>query len=355
MGRTQGTQGPLSPLRERVGVRGAGRRGLTLMELLVVVSILLILAVYTLPRITPSAEARRVREAARQLNVLMSVARNRATEKNRPVGVLLRRHDTLRQAVTTLFLAEVPPPYAGDTLDARLRLTYAGTDTNGLLQFSAAVASGSLNVGLLHVGDTLRLNAQGPWYEIAGPSASADNTITSLPLTLKLDARLNGTPAWISSPSPPLPFQVMRRPVPTMAVPLNLPTTIAVDTWWSGVGVGTDAQAFAPQSGDTQPIIVMFSPGGEVESVWCFYGGAWRRNKPTETLFFLVGKQERMPATLGGASPAEDGLHNWQDTSNFWVTVNPQTGLVRTMEVATGSDYIASRRIAVAGQSKGGD
>jgi hypothetical protein len=36
----------------------------------------------------------------------------------------------------------------------------------------------------------------------------------------------------------------------------------------------------------------------------------------------------------GYPSPAEDGLLNRADTNNVWVTLNPQTGMVSTGEVA---------------------
>ena len=48
----------------------------------------------------------------------------------------------------------------------------------------------------------------------------------------------------------------------------------------------------------------------------------------TESICLLVGRWDRMPASPGGGTLAEDGLANWQDLGNVWVTINAQTGLV---------------------------
>ena len=62
------------------------------------------------------AEERRVREAARAVNVYISSARNRAIEIGRPCGVIFRRANgtNFPTASTVLDQCEVPPTYAGD-------------------------------------------------------------------------------------------------------------------------------------------------------------------------------------------------------------------------------------------------
>ena len=64
------------------------RRGVTLIELLVVVSIMLIVTVIAVPAMKPALENRKIREAARAVNVYLGSARNHAIELGRPVGVL---------------------------------------------------------------------------------------------------------------------------------------------------------------------------------------------------------------------------------------------------------------------------
>ena len=95
------------------------RRGVTLVEMLIVISIIVILTAASLKLIAP-ADDRRVREAARAVNVYISSARSRAIEIGRPCGVIFRRATgtNFPTASTVLDQCEVPPPYAGDTTDA---------------------------------------------------------------------------------------------------------------------------------------------------------------------------------------------------------------------------------------------
>ncbi len=344
---------------ERVGVRGANSAasphsprpschvsappaGLTLVELLVVVTIMVMLTVFAVPVLTPSLESRRVREAARQINVYLSQARNRAIEKNQPVGVWFQRRQGQNQAVTALFMAEESAPYGGADWNSRIQVTPTSGNQAKVAFLSDPPGEDPVSAGLVRPGDRIQLNFQGPIWEITG---IAGNTWTFRLLSP------SGTP----TPRAPagLPFQIFRQPQPqrSLASPLNLPVTLAIDTQWSGIGVGDWANIFAPASDtDTNPIVIMFSPTGEVKSVW--YQGTSVR--PTEVIFLLMGKLNRIPTSLGGTVPAEDGLRNWQDLGNLWVTITPQTGMVKTVEVASGADPVASRRIARQGQSIGG-
>ncbi len=339
------------PLSQRE--RKDSRRGMTLVELLVVVTILMILTVVALPAVTPSAESRRIREAARSLNVFLGAARNRAMERQHPVAVLFQRRQGLNQACTAIFQAEVPPPYAGQTVNSRIVISNPSGNSATVRFTPSGDNPAAFPVPLVKTGDKLQLNYCGHLWEVTATSASDGGTWS-----------FTSTTAAAPPVTPPggLPYQFFRQPVPTMVAPLTLPNLIAVDTRWSGVGVfdATQTDTFKPASdADTYPIMVVFSPKGEVDAVWCWYGGYWRSWKATEPLYFLVGKRERVytnmaTAVPGQDSPAEDKLANWQDTGNLWVTVTPQTGLIKTVEVARDTTYVLSRRFAVTGQSMGG-
>ncbi len=354
----------LAPRVSVVSVRSGARQGMTLMELLVVVSILLILTVVAVPMITPSAESRRMREAARQINVYLGIARAKAMETSRAHGVIFKRESGLNQACTTLFLAEVPPPYAGDTFDTKLQLQSLGggqyrayKDPNDTNQW--------INQDLVEVGDLIQFRGQGPMYRIAAMQDLGGNPdLDQLTLTLDQPTWVAEVP-WPSQPSysPPMAFQIFRQPVPTMAESLQLPTSIAIDTRWSGIGTdasGNRTDTFRPaDDADNEPVIVMFSPKGEVERVYCrrystWPTGTWEGGRPVEPLYLLVGRQERVATTVTNPPAPEDGLWNWQDTTNLWIAINPQTGLVRAMEVANAASLVDSRRIARTGQSMGG-
>jgi hypothetical protein len=213
---------------------------------------------------------------------------------------------------------------------------------------------------LVHVGDLVQFNHQGPFYTIKGPDADQPGTpgygiVDSAELQLGVHLRqgellpwpsASANPAW----SPAVPYQIFRQPGKSAAAGLQLPVRAVIDLEFSG----TDDDTIGAVS--DQPVYIMFSPSGSLDR---FYhpGHGGEAHPGTEPIYLLVGKQERVPA-----GSAEDGLANWRDVKNFWVTLNPQTGLVTTTEVArvdpTITDYVVgvplARQIAREGQSTGG-
>jgi prepilin-type N-terminal cleavage/methylation domain-containing protein len=382
----------------------ASRRGVTLVELLVVVTIIVMLAAMAIPAMRPMSEERRIREAARAVNVYFGNARNRAVESGRAHGVMCERLARQPQACVVLRQAEVPPPYGGDALGTvaiAQDWTYvdaAGTPywSSGCLWASGStivklrIAEGSLSPGLIRYGDFIQLNHQGPWYGIlpddvnngatdfpevngyinflAGvDSVGNDGWVDNYALTLVVDStqayrspypeRRFGALIW----SNPIAFQILRQPVPSAVDPLQLSRGTVVDLGASG-NDSTPA-AFAPASAaDLSAVAVLFSPDGGVDRV-VVHGQQYR---VTEPIYLLVGKWERVPAQPGGDAEADDGLHNWEDATNLWVAINPQTGLVTvaelhadvddtTLNLSRPSDVSTARRFAREAQiSKGG-
>lgn len=97
------------------------RPGLTLTELMVSVSIMILLVAAAVPILKPLNASSKNREAARQVQALFAEARSMAALRGRPVGVMF---DTSldpkvapdvqdRDVVTRLYLAEVPPMFQG--------------------------------------------------------------------------------------------------------------------------------------------------------------------------------------------------------------------------------------------------
>jgi prepilin-type N-terminal cleavage/methylation domain-containing protein len=339
---------------------GGSRRGLTLVELLVVVTILVMLLTVAVPLLTPSLESRRMREAARQVNLYLNRARSMAMEKRRPVGVWLERRQGFPQAVTQLFIVEERPrlSWTSENLPTPL-ITIE--DPNPPQQDTKTVTLPPAAAADIQPGDQIQVNFQGPVWEI-GKIQGNQWTFRRMGL---------GPPTPPNIPAPGVPFQIRRDIrvaswreylIRSAASPLALPIGIAIDTQWSGVGDSDDATFVPATLRDSFPVLIMFSPKGEVESVWYSVKQngvpTLQRAKVTEPIFLLVGKLNRIPDPSGGPSPAEDGLYNWQDLSNCWVVVTPG-GMVKTVEVAgldpNSSDppLTQSRRFAQ-GQSMGG-
>ena len=373
---------------------------MTLIELLVVLSILLLLAAIAVPSMRPALEGRRIREAARAINVYFGAARGEAMRTGRPVGVWIERWQTQPEGSIQLRQVETPPAYTGESLgdavrvlDCSLRGVPPGPATYG---FYAPAPSVVLKVlflgapppnGLIHVQDKMQLNHQGPWFTIIDDAADANSFHADAAgwidfssgawLTLMLQANEAGLgrlmddlalaqgaslargtivpwprydaanlaalapPAF--SGSPEVPFAILRQPLPSSAAPLQLPVGTAIDLYESGPNnppwfPGLASVGFQPvTANDSLPVVVVFSPDGRLDRVW--YAGSMM--SVTEPIYFLVGRADRLPlaasavATSRGAPQNEDGLRNWQDTGNLWVSLVPQTGLVTAVENAS--------------------
>ena len=357
--------------RARQALRGGGLppRGVTLVELLVVITIMLILLAVMVPRLRPMMEQRRMREAARTVSVFFGAARSRALETGRPVGVAIERLKIQPDAAVTLRMVEEPPLYAGDVIGARVRVRRLGATNRFQVLFAspADVAAMLTQVVPVHVGDLVRFEYQAVPYRVLGldmdldgnPDGDSDDIVgdpdfavgsNPVVMLVELDPAEGVVPAWpAATPNAPWPpqgngvgsrrlaFQITRRPEPTAAAPVRLPGRTVIDLTASGTDsmalnppppgfVPVDKDAGTAGVQDPSPVIVMFNPDGRVSSV--YYQDT--PSAVTEVLYFLVGRWERMPAESGGPPLAEDGLYNPQDITNFWIVINPNTGLVLT-------------------------
>jgi len=107
----------------RSGLRRSGlpeRRGVTLLELLIVILIVMMITAFSIPVVVPAIQGRRVREGARMLSTFLNAARNRAIETGRPAGIWIERMPGYSEAATNIFMAEVPQHYGGDFQDSRV-------------------------------------------------------------------------------------------------------------------------------------------------------------------------------------------------------------------------------------------
>lgn len=346
-------------------------RGVTLIELLVAVSIMLLLAAFALPKLGPMAKQRKIREASRSVNVFLSRARSRAIETGRPCGVVFHRvtDDTtdpgkLSNAVSMLYQAEVPLPYAGNTNATAMKLQNVTTLLDkqaGRVVLQSQVQIDSLSDGLVKIGDRIQFNSQGPWYEItksttfpedngflqfsAGTIGADPDWIDNCFLTLRWVGGPGCVVPWPStwSASTPVSFTIQRQPVRTIAQPLTLPVGTTVDLSASGTDSDIEKPLFSKGKGD---VTIMFSPNGSVgRYYWDSYDYSLGKFVPynvdaIDPIYLLIGWREQVGRSGIEIKPAdpveldEEELPNWQILSNLWIGLNPQTGLVTVAENA---------------------
>lgn len=368
-------------------------RGFTLIELLVVILIMLMLTGLAIPVIAPALANRQQREGSRAVNAYIGGARERAVSLGRPVGIKLERFEGQRDICNTLSYVEVPPPYTGDIVNARLACLIqsvipVGNGSNGgingvydpdmaqvIVQADELAGfTGGFDVNQLLLGDTIQFDFQGGSFRIIGPAA-ANGRITNLPLQLETFVLVSsmeprqtpgGQPYWGTTalpfpdlamittlqPSqvPNLPYRVHRLPVRSGGDPLELPTGTVIDLNFSGY----DGAPFHPRGGDpayptdphtgfplrpldASPIYIMFSPSGGLDRIYTrLTNGGWDNFRPTGPIYLLVGKRELVRPDLYTLDPDlidPNAIHfNWQDLSAIWVTVSPSTGLVTSVE-----------------------
>lgn len=177
-------------------------------------------------------------------------------------------------------------------------------------------------------------------------------------------------------PTGAVTFQIRRQPVPLAANKLQLDADVAVDLGTtlintsagdavaipgSGLDSGTMANfrefpialypsSMQPPAPYASRVIVTFNPNGLVDLVYSWdepafttYGGAsvgWQGRQVQGPIYFLIGKRELLggnpellPLVQAGQAPVEP-CFNFQDQTNLWVVINPQTGMVSTVQNA---------------------
>jgi prepilin-type N-terminal cleavage/methylation domain-containing protein len=315
------------------------RKALTLIELLVVIAVASLLLAAAVPLLRMPLQGRKIREAAREVNLFLNRAKARAAELGRPVGVIIRRAALPNGAIYAqqLYLAELPPPYAGDDSTAHAMIAAPiDRDMDGRPDWpcSARLYSSALAISLSLVskGDLIQFGFQEPAYRITDVSqpdpANQPDVVDVQFEPVRPLSTLNPP-----SPTSNVPFRVFRSPgvnsitgqyvIPSIGAPLDLPNGTVIDLTASGIGA--TSREFGLSSTD---VVIMFGPGGNVEQV---YGGRQAGGvDPSGMIYLLIGRLDRVyqdPFTRG-----PDTRANLMDAESIWITVSPQTGKIGTVE-----------------------
>jgi prepilin-type N-terminal cleavage/methylation domain-containing protein len=305
------------------------RPGVTLLEILVVLMILLMITAAAIPMMAPALENRRMREAARLASGFFSGARARAIQTGRPFGVVCVRFEGKPWA-NMLAYVEQPPPYAGETELSRAVVVQTANPGELLITINA-----DFNPLLVRRGDQIQLNFQSTLYKITDVNG---NQLTALHPAFVPGATLMPWNATLS----PVPYQIFRQPLRTSDTPLQLPEGIVVDLMYSGVGTVPwgDPTLHWTNWATQQPApfdpIVTFSPNGAVDYVTGANGDMVR---PTGSVYVLLGRRELMADV--SKTGIDENITDPRATNrineylkNFWIAIGYQTGLVSTTELS---------------------
>jgi type II secretory pathway pseudopilin PulG len=322
---------------------------MTLVELLVVLSIILMVAAATIPRLRPEMDRSRVREAARAIQTYLSTARNLAMATGRSCGVMLERLPTENGCAMTLTQVETPVRYGGDLIGA-----YATVAPNARLSSSSrAYCNISLHPSPnqpatapsvpLYPGDQIEIGYQGFWITLDLPPNNPVNSSGAITNTANLvgfvDTSHGEIPPWTAQQISG-PYEITRWPTKSLASPLQLPSPACIDLLWSGIDpvATTDTAAWpypVTPSTATPPVAIMFSPNGSVDKVYVSgstngkVNGNYSPVHVTSTVYLLVGRRDQV---VDPPNPASTVTTNLNDFTNLWVAINGNTGLIVVSE-----------------------
>ncbi len=374
------------------------RKGLTLIELLIVISVSVLLLAAAVPLLRIPLQGRKVREASRQLNAVLTRVKARAAEIGRPVGLMIRRADPALGNgsfySSQLFIAETPPPYAGDESLA-VAMVPAPT-TPGLpagrmtppppavgftappyveavhRPFTTRVIGSALLPKIVAVGDLIRFDFKGTTYEILEivvPDPANNPDIVDI--WFRVPAR-RALPVGMGAPPrmTDVVFQIFRSPlqlgsfsttgqttIRAGASPINLPNGVVIDLSVSGMEPAanqftpadpSDLNTWTPSgTPDTTDVVIMFEPDGTVQYV---YHGTYlpgspptlrlSRFDPTGTIYLLVGRLEQVLPGGDAFARGPDEFSNLMDPESLWVAISHRSGKVTTAENDSLESYV---------------
>ncbi|MGO9108588.1 MAG: Tfp pilus assembly protein FimT/FimU [Thermoguttaceae bacterium] len=337
------------------------RSGMTLIELLVVLTIILVVAAVTIPRLRPEIDRSRVREAARSIQLYLSSARNQAMATGRSCGVMFERLPAEPGCSMSLTQVETPLPYGGDFSNSigtvALHQVPGSNLPKGLLQMDPNTVYAIAGITFdkwpsvpLYPGDLIQLNYEGLWYTVA--PARLQTTSNSYVMN-----NLDGTGRVLPTPGGTTllayidvshgeqcafltqnftgSYTIIRWPNKSAASALQLPSPACIDLTLSGPDTKQRASEPGPPpphtddvvvwkstvGGDTSPVTIMFAPDGRIDRIYV----ANKATRPVTPVCLLVGERENVNDPTG--------IANLNNISNLWVAINPMTGMIITTDM----------------------
>jgi type II secretory pathway pseudopilin PulG len=342
---------------------------MTLVELLVVVAIIGLLAVTVLPNLSNTAETRRTRETARAVSTWVSKAQSRAIGRTEWAGFWIIPVNTSvpYAAAIDLQLADVPEAYRGEGLQSRALVADPATSgvnpdkavppawgyrdlgfpaIGGSASFDAAqrkiIAAEYLKPGGNLVkqwsGDLIRFDGTGPWFELLQTHSNG---------SLAAQFRGLGSTEGTSGQNPlntawplegvPHSYEILRQPVRTGAT-YTFADGRCIDLFWSGQQTTTGFAQFGASGTNpwptAMPVAILFDATGRVREL--FHRGD--RVAVEGTIYLLVGRADRAGQLLASLNANDDSVGaNWQYADSYWIAIDPNSGIAKVAEVATGA------------------
>ncbi len=359
-------------LNSQASILKSAKRGMTLVELLVVITIMVILVTVSIPVFKPMLESQRAAGAARVVAGTLQRVRVKAMQERKTYGLEFVRFGTAGTPEENLSIQmrlkrensawATPEQLRVVVIDGTIHVCALWDEVNGGPPTPPATEKmvWSSNPGVTFAnrqlwstnvqnGFQIRLGRQGRTYTVL----RGDNGTPDLPLddvyTLAAPYADLTLPDGIDPNTTATIFNtaveatVTRPAVSAFAPPVVLPRGTIVDLMYSGEHF-SEAEATDPvfpanlpqghrlNFAGAGPVAIMFSPAGFVDGIANDSGNV---NTTNRMIYFCIGEWERQSLSTAGDTYAEDGLNNLLMPSNYWVSVHPRSGQVRVTQLAS--------------------
>lgn len=339
---------------------GSANRGVTLIELLIVMVVIILLAGLTLPSFRGMLQGQKVTQTARLVQGLIESARARAIASGRPVAIILDRVPVNPAAdpnfnyisdntCTRLSIGEVFPPYEGDWANSTGILRdyfdnkWIKSKKDGIpdtLEIHVAKVASLFDMGtgkpngLIDAGDLIQLSDHSQTFTIK--EINLNGTLVEISFKNPPPGFSGSEPLW-SSMSEGIKFRMTRRPSKTMAGSTALPRGMCIDLSQSGVGPAGNEFVVPKRVGSTNadlygPIFIVFNARGAIDGAfYTSHVSAYKMESLSSTgvLHLLVGRTEQVqPLGATAVSDRTDFKPNLNDEGNNWISINPFNGAV---------------------------
>jgi type II secretory pathway pseudopilin PulG len=347
-------------------------QGLTIVELMIVISIILLLLITMLPAVRFAYKGRAIRESERQLNAFIGAAQAKAQRIGRPAGIWIERFSTgnidgtgsfstpsQQNYSQLIYHVETPLPYNGIIPGIRAKIFRVDLENQPFyfLDLLDIEPLTKLSNPIIRAGERFRIQfgRSGQFYEgIRLPTTNLERypAYVNKGFTAFNSTDRTDEPGYLLIPDlgndVRLPrsiiegagtsFTIHRSPRRSLGMPLNLPGSAAIDLSVSGF----QQRSSSPNSGSefltntafgTQPVVVMFKPEGGIAYVQYHF----KQEVPSGSIYLLIGKSDQVEVDKPNNTPSDSRLTkseteqaNLRDLKNRWIRIGFRDGSIRS-------------------------
>ena len=323
-------------------------RGVTLIELLTVVTLVIVVAAVAIPAVRILTRDIKIREAARDLQVFLADVQAEAKATG-SAGIWIERDPAAPNTSVTVHRVSTPPPSSGDYFDVTVEMVYDGADA--LVYFpvdgaSLMVEDPTILRSYGKTGSRLRLDHKTVDLYLDSYQGVANSPVRDLPSHVwRIDRWIGGTGNLpVNSPVTPVftdvTFEVFPLPVKRSTRVFQLPDDTFLDLSKSGFAVldlNGDGLADDPLMGSelglkpatAGDIVIMFDEAGVIDRAYFTGVSTAPTMLPMQSffLFLCMDNRESEADYLYSYPPANGYDATDLDTVSFYKTLNEPQNL----------------------------